>query len=199
MPYVDATVRSRQLVDAARVVMERDGVAKATMRSVAAQAQVPLGTLQYVFSSKEQLFRAVIEDVVVEIGDVLASNLPVGTGLEQSLRGGVTAFWTTLVSGHVALQVMQGELLNYALRTPGQEGLAQLQYQRYVVVLAEWCREAAEAAGEQCALPFDQLARLILAGIDGLTLQYVTDPDDDRALADLGLFVDLVVARAIPA
>ena len=36
MPYVEASVRSRQLVEAARRVLIRDGVGRLTMRAVAA-------------------------------------------------------------------------------------------------------------------------------------------------------------------
>jgi AcrR family transcriptional regulator len=57
MAYVEAALRRRQMVAAARSVLARDGVARATLRAVAAEAGVPLGTMQYAFRSKEQLLR----------------------------------------------------------------------------------------------------------------------------------------------
>ncbi len=196
MVYVEASERARQSIAAARAVMARDGVARTTLRAVAAEAGVPLGTLQYVFPTKEQLLKAVIEDVVDEIALLLAGSLPVDGGLERALRGGVEAFWVTLVADQVPLQLMQGELLNHFLRAPGHADLARWQYERYRSVLADWCERAATAAGETTALPFDQLARVLLAGIDGLTLQYVCEPDDERARADLAVVVDMVIAAA---
>ena len=71
MPYVEASVRRQQMVAAARTALSRDGVARTSLRAVASEAGVPLGTLQYVFPSKEQLLRAVIEDVVEEVATVL--------------------------------------------------------------------------------------------------------------------------------
>lgn len=196
MPYVAASERTRQAVAAARAVMARDGVARTTLRSVAAEAGVPLGTLQYVFPSKDGLVRAVVEDLVEEIASVLTASLPVDGGLATSVRDGVEAFWSTLVTDQVHLQVMQGELLYESLRRPGHEELARWQYERYLAVIADWCDRAAAAAGETTAVPLDRLARVVLAGIDGLILQYVSAPDDARAADDLELLVTMVLAVA---
>src|SRR3954471_14765796 len=160
MVYVEATVRRGQLVAAARAALAREGVARTSLRVVAAEAGVPLGTLQHVFPSKEQLLRAVIEDVVHEIAEVLRGSARLEEGLEHAIRSGLTTFWSRLVSGHTGLQLMQYELTTYALRTAGQEGLARWQYERYVSVAAEWCQQAAALAGEACAVPFAQLARV---------------------------------------
>jgi len=196
MPYVGASERTRQSVSAARAVMARDGVVGTTMRAVAAEAGVPLGTLQYVFPTKEQLLKAVIEDVVDEIAVLLVESLPTEGGLAHAIREGMGAFWSTLVADQVQLQIMQGELLNYSLRKTGQEYLAQWQYDRYRRVLAAWCERAAIAAGETTGVPFDQLARVLLAAIDGLILQYVCEPDDGRATADLAVVIDMVITAA---
>lgn len=196
MPYVDAAERTRLSVAAARTVMARDGVGRTTMRSVAAEAGVPLGTLQYVFPTREGLLVAVIEDVVQEIADVLAASLPTSGGLDRAIRDGITAFWETLVADQVSLQLLQGELLHHSLRQDGLEHLAAWQYERYRSVLADWGRRAAAEAGETTTIPVEQLARVALAALDGLILQYVSEPDEARARADLGIVADMVVAAA---
>ncbi len=196
MVYVEASERSRRSVAAARAVMAREGVAATTLRAVAAEAGVPLGTLQYVFPTKEKLVRAVIEDVVEEIAALLAESLPVEGGLARAIRDGVALFWSTLVTPDVRLQIVQGELLNHSLRKPGWEHLAAWQYERYCSVLAQWCERAAQWAGETTTVPIERLARILLAGIDGMTLQYVCDPDDVRAESDLAFFVETVITAA---
>ena len=148
MPYVEASVRSRQFVAAARRVMSRQGVASTALRAVAAEAEVPLGTLQYVFPSKELLLRAVIEDVIEEIATVLGDTVEINHGLAHAIRQGLTVFWAQLVTDQINLQMMQFELLNYALRQPGLEEMARWQYQRYAEVVARWCETAAVNAGE---------------------------------------------------
>ncbi|MGD9529532.1 TetR/AcrR family transcriptional regulator [Pseudonocardia sp.] len=196
MARIDATTRSRQLVAAARSVMAREGVARTSLRTVAAEGGVPLGTLQYVFPSKELLLRAVIEDVTEEIADVFRAAVRPDGGLEHAIRAGVTGFWSQLVAGRADLQVMQYELTTYALRTPGQENLARWQYARYVDIVAGLCQEAAARAGETCAIPFAQLGRLLVAGVDGLILQHVCGPDPARSRADLDAVVAMLVALA---
>ncbi|GHF00466.1 putative transcriptional regulator, TetR family protein [Amycolatopsis deserti] len=196
MAHVESSVRRAQLIAAARSALARDGVAKTSLRAVAAEAGVPLGTMQYVFRTKEQLLRAVIEDVVHEIAQVLEESAQLEDGLAHAIREGVAGFWSRLVSGHTGLQLMQYELTTYALRAAGQESLARWQYERYGGVVAEWCRQAAGRAGETCAVPFDQLARVIVAGIDGLILQHVCDPDDARSRGDLDVMIETWVSLA---
>jgi AcrR family transcriptional regulator len=199
MPYVEASVRSGQLVAAARRVLIRDGVGRLTMRAVAAEAGVLLGTVTYVFPSKEMLLRAVIEDVTAEIAEVLRSSADTGRGLEHAIREGVQQFWATLVEDQEGLQIIQYELTIYALRTAGLENLARWQYERYARIVAAWCQEAASNAGETCAVPFDTLARVLVASMDGLILQFVCDPDVTRARADLLAVTEMMISLAAPA
>jgi AcrR family transcriptional regulator len=199
MPYVEASVRSRQLVAAARRVLIRDGVGRLTMRAVAAEAGVLLGTVTYVFASKEMLLRAVIEDVTAEIAEVLKSSVDTGRGLEHAIRHGLDRYWATLVEDQEGLQIIQYELTIYALRTAGLESMARWQYDRYARIVAAWCQEAASNAGETCAVPFDTLARVLVAGMDGLILQYVCDPDMTRARGDLQAVTEMVISLARPA
>lgn len=199
MTYVEASVRSRQLVAAAQAVLIRDGVGRLTMRAVAAEAGVLLGTVTYVFPSKEMLLRAVIEDVVAGIAGVLKSSADTGRGLEHAIRDGVRRFWTTLVEDQEGLQIMQYELVIYALRTPGLESMARWQYDRYARIVAAWCQEAASNAGEVCAVPFDTLARVLVAAVDGVILQYVCDPDVTRSREDLQAVIDMLAGLASPA
>lgn len=196
MPYVEASVRREQLIAAARTALAREGVARTSLRAVAAEAGVPLGTMQYVFPSKEKLLQAVIEDVVGEIAELLRGSAELDQGLAHAIRGGLRTFWSRLVTGQRGLQLMQYELTTYALRSGEQEHLARWQYERYCGVVAEWCRTAAHRAGETCPVPFGPLSRVIVAGIDGLILQHVCDPDESRSREDLEAMADMVVALA---
>ena len=196
MAYVKASLRSAQLIEAARQVLARDGVQGTTLRGVASEAGVPLGTLHYVFPSKEQLLRGVIEHVTDEIAQVLEDAAHTDQGLEHAIRAGLDTFWTRLVADERWLQVMQYELVMYALRTPGLEDLARWQIERYCRIVAAWCQEAANHADELCAVPFDALARVVVASVDGVILQYVADPDDARSRRDLASVTDMLVHLA---
>ena len=196
MPYIEASVRREQLVAAARRALTREGVARTSLRVVAAEAGVPLGTLQYVFPSKELLLRAVIEDLVDEVAAVLKAAAELVGGLEHAIRKGLATFWSQLVAEQANLQVIQYELVTYALRTPGMESLARWQYDRYASIVAEWCQEAANKAGETCGVPFARLARVLVAGVDGLVLQHVCDPNPSRSREDLDAVIEMLIGLA---
>jgi AcrR family transcriptional regulator len=198
MPYVKADERRSQVIAAARAVLARDGVAGTTMRSVAAEAQTPLGNLHYVFQTKEQLFRAVLEDFVNQMRSDLVMHSPRGGGLARSLREGLRGTWTRAMRSGAGMHLLQYELTTYALRTPGLTDLARWQYEQYCEAIEGWCRKAADDAGEVCAIGFDALARILVAALDGLILQYVSDPDDNRAGDDLEHVITGAIALADP-
>ena len=198
MAYVKAAVREEQIVAAARRVMSAHGVAGTTLRAVAAEAGIALGTLHYVFRSRDELLRAVIEDLVEEISVALRADLQSGDGLEQTLRAGVTGAWQRLVRQAAGQQIMQYELAMHSLRSKDLGSLAQWQYDRYASIVTEWCEQAATSAGERCAIGYDSLGRLILATLDGLVLQFLVNPDEDRSQRDLHHALDMIVLLADP-
>jgi AcrR family transcriptional regulator len=185
MGYVKADIRRAQVIQAARRVLVSSGVGGLTMRRVASEAGISLGTLHYAFPSKELLLKSVIDDVGDEISTLLHSSINLEGGLEASIRNGIQNFWSALVFDNHDLQLMQYELSIYAIRTPDIHHLAQGQYEKYCSVVAEWCQSAANMAGESCAIGFAELARMIVAGVDGLILQYLSYADVERANADI--------------
>lgn len=185
MAYVKVEVRRVEIVAAARVVLEREGVAGSTLRGVAKEAGIALGTLHHVFPTKELLLQAVIEDVVADIANLLRVSVNADRDLRTTIREAIFTFWRAMVEGGENLQVMQYELTTYALRTAGLEHMARWQYELYCSIVANWCESSARAAGEDRDIDFKRLSRLLVAGMDGLILQYVCDADRKRADRDL--------------
>lgn len=197
MAYLKAAEREAQIIAAAVTVLSNVGVPATTLRAVAAEAGVSLGTVQYIFPTKDQLLRAVITQIIQDVSEALQSQLELDKGVEHALRHGVSSFWDKLVDNHVGLQIMQYELLSYSVRNEAGS-LAQLQYESYTSVVSQFCEQAAHAAGERCAVGFDTLGRIALAQVDGLILQYIAKPDVERARRDLGQALDMVVLYADP-
>ncbi len=198
MAYVKAAEREKQIVAAAIRVLSDVGVSGTTLRAVAAEAETPLGTLHYVFPSRDQLLRAVIATVIDDVLDAVQADLEPDRGVAHAIRHSVRNFWDKLVEGDVGLQIMQYELAMYSARTEDAGSLARLQYDQYTTLVTEFYRRAADAAGERCAVDFDTLGRLSLAMVDGLIIQYVTKPDTVRARGDLDRAVDMIVQFADP-
>ncbi|WGX96729.1 TetR/AcrR family transcriptional regulator [Nocardioides sp. L-11A] len=198
MAYVRAADRQAQVVTAAIRVLESVGVAGTTMRAVAAEAGVPLGTLHYAFPSRDELLRAVIVRVVDDMSGALREALDLERGVEHALRDGIRSFWAMLLDGGGGVQILQYELAMYSARSDAAGGLARLEFARYTDLLTELCAEAAANARERCAVAPDVLGRLVLAVVDGLVLQHLANPDPERSERDLGHALDMLVALAAP-
>lgn len=178
-----ASGRRAQLLQAALQVIAEDGLEVTTTRRIAAKAGLPLGSLHYAFASKEELICAVIDDVGDKIELLLrhslgAIALPTDDP-EQTLRRLLGEFWN-LVEADPAFQIMQYELTLYCLRRPEMRWLAQRQYDRYCAVVAESLDAVTDTA-----LRSGEFARLIVAGVDGIIIQFLVHQDRERAQHDI--------------
>ena len=196
--YVKAAEREAQIVTAAVRVLSTVGVPGTTLRAVAAEAEIPLGTLHYVFPTKDQLLRAVIVAVIDDVLDAVGADTELDRGVAHAIRHGVNSFWDKLVEGAVGLQVMQYELAMYSVRSQESESLTRLQYDRYTALVTDFWAQAAQAADERCAVDFETLGRLALGLVDGLIIQYIANRDPERARRDLDRAVDMLVLYADP-
>ena len=75
-PDAAATIRRKAFVDAARELFFANGYAGTTMSSIASKVGGSKTTLWTYFPSKEELFEAVVDDIVEQYGQALAIELP---------------------------------------------------------------------------------------------------------------------------
>lgn len=68
--------------------------------------------------------------------------------------------------------------------------------------MAEWSQQAANAAGEVCAIPYETLARVLVGSVMGMVMQYLANRDRARSQHDLdaltNLLIGLTVVRPAP-
>lgn len=166
--------RRRDLVEAALRVMARDGVAAASTRAITAEAGMAQSRFHYCFRSKAELLREVVETMV---RNQVTSVLGAGGDVRTALR----AYAQHLVD-HPEQHLLSYELTQYALRTPGLAPLAAQQYQAYLEGAAEVL----------AALGIDDPSgpRLVVALLDGVTLQWLVDRDVEAAVAVLERFAE---------
>ena len=89
-----ATLRRKAFVDAARALFFANGYAGTTMSSIASKVGGSKTTLWTYFPSKEDLFAAVVDDIVAQYGDALAIDLP----LDEPVRDVLRAFGNVLMT-----------------------------------------------------------------------------------------------------
>lgn len=93
-----AAARRKAFVDAARVLFFANGYAGTTMSSIACKVGGSKTTLWTYFPSKEDLFAAVVDDIIENYGTVLKLPLPVDEDVMSVLRRFANAMVNTLMS-----------------------------------------------------------------------------------------------------
>lgn len=189
-----AEERQQQLIEAAVRVLSRDGLAATTTRKIAAEAGVNISTLHYYFGSKDDLLVAVIEAVIDGITGTL-QDIQTDRGLRIAMETSISAFWAHVMATP-ELQIMQYELVMYAVRDPQIAWLAKKQYEGYCEVAESVVRKTCEDSQVTIALASQELARFMVAGLDGLILQYLADRDPARAERNLKTLIDAIVGLA---
>lgn len=186
------------LVDAAVRVVEREGVAAATTRRIAAEAGLPLGAVHYWFRDKRALLAAVVAALLDQVREqAVAPSGPRAQDAQDAQDGGLVALHRRLAALPAERQLALFEVTTHALRDPALHHLAREQYAAYREValeaVASWAGDGADALpGGRTAL-----ATLLVACLDGLTLAALADGPErgDDGAVDLLLHL---LRRALP-
>ncbi|WP_405623201.1 TetR/AcrR family transcriptional regulator [Streptomyces sp. NBC_00076] len=190
MARMPSAQRRRQLTEAAIRAMTRDGVARTTTRSIAAEAEVSLSVFHYCFDSKQALIESVITTLTEHSVTVVKEAIRPRATLEETVRAGFQAYWDH-VRAHPDEHMLTYELTQYALRQPGFEHLARRQYELYGDAYAELIDELGRSMDFRLGVEVSVLARYLAAMTDGLTLNYLV-LGDDAAWTDI---LDTVTAH----
>ncbi|NEC28442.1 TetR family transcriptional regulator [Streptomyces sp. SID8111] len=171
--------RRQRIIDAAIRVVGRRGIAGLTHRSVAAEADVPLGSTTYHFKTLDELLVAALRQANEGFAKVVAAH----HGLRDphtDLASELAAVMGEWLAGERTGVELEYELYLAALRRPALRPVA-----------AEWC----EGVAAQLAHRTDPVtARAVVALLDGICLQVLltgTPYDED--------FARDVLARVLPA
>ncbi|MEV0225595.1 TetR/AcrR family transcriptional regulator [Streptomyces sp. NPDC050704] len=177
MARMPSAERRRQLTEAAIRAMTRDGVAKTTTRSIAAEAGVSLSVFHYCFDSKQALVESVITTITDHYVTVVKDAIRPRPTLRETVRAGFQAYWDH-VSAHPGEHLLTYELTQYALHQPGFEHLARRQYELYSETYGELIDQLRHSMDFELRVPVPVLARYLAAMTDGLTLNFLVLGDD---------------------
>ncbi|CAN5193664.1 hypothetical protein BH11ACT5_BH11ACT5_10640 [soil metagenome] len=197
MPRIPSSDRRALLVQAAIRVIAKHGVAGATTRAIVGEAGMSLASFHYAFRSHSEMMREVVAYVVgAEVASAFAT-LRLGSSIRQVVREGLQSYLDYVIADPGHEQVMQ-ELVHYALRTPGLEGLAAEQYEAYHSGVTSVLLEGAAVSGVEWTVPVDDVARLVVTITDGVTLAWLANRDAAAAERVLDFAADSLAALATP-
>jgi AcrR family transcriptional regulator len=198
--------RRTQLIEAAIVLAERNGVSAVTTRDVAREAGVSLGVVHYCFDSKDVMMTEVVKALSIQLRDsadeAATLEAPGATGpgaLRDLVRLALAAMWHDVESTRDR-QLLTYETTTYALREgaqdPGKIRIARDQYAFNDATLADLLEKIRDVTGTQWRIPLPSLSRLMLSLIDGLVLRWLVDEDNAAAHDQLDHVADLVAGLA---
>ena len=188
MARMSAAERREILIDAAIVVMSREGVPHTTTRAIVAEADMQIGVFHYCFRSKEELILEVMKEISHRSSVAVESAISGASDPAEIIKSAVDAYWHHIENNPLE-HLLSYELTSYALRQPGNEAAAVAQYDYYFSVMAELLGKAAEVSGFEWSTPVDVLAPTVLAMIEGVTFQWLVCKDADKARAVLDQLV----------
>ncbi|WP_370618194.1 TetR/AcrR family transcriptional regulator [Mumia sp. Pv 4-285] len=178
---VSSEKRREQLIEAALVVAKREGVGGVSTRTVAAEAGATPGIVHYVFSSMEELLRAMIsrmaEDYVVSVSELPP---PEEADVTTLLEASFNHMWSD-VEGDPEGHLLTFEVAAHALRNAGFDDLARWQYDTYRAVAARALEQVAEVCRIEWAVPVELLSRMVVVINDGVVLAWLVDRDAAKA------------------
>jgi AcrR family transcriptional regulator len=195
MAHVSAAERRPQLIKAAIDLMTREGVTAGSTRAIAAELGVAQATVHYTFGTKEDLYRAVMDQLFEELIAQVEHAAPEGAGFEETIAALAGALWHTVLEPAANNQLLT-ELTMFALRTPRLSEALQGLYRQVIEVTAQRLTETAERTGYGLAQPAETVARFFISGFDGLTLQHLCLADETAERVCLQALVSATVALA---
>jgi AcrR family transcriptional regulator len=198
MPRTSAAERRSALVQAALRVIARDGVAAATTRAIVAEAGMSLASFHYAFRSRDELIAKLIQFVVQDEAVAAYASMTPGLDLPSAIRAGLRAFLGA-VAGDPSREQAMLELVQYALRTPGLQDAARLQYASYYRAAIAVLTTVAEQTGHTWTRPIDEMARILITITDGLTMAWLVDRDTAAADRVIDFAAQALAALAAPA
>ncbi|WP_369180657.1 TetR/AcrR family transcriptional regulator [Streptomyces mutabilis] len=169
MPRRHDPERRQRIIDAAIRVVGRQGIAGLSHRTVAAEADVPLGSTTYHFATLDELLVAALRQANEGFAKVVAGH-PVPADPDADLAGELARVLGEWLGGDRTGVELEYELYLAALRRPALRPVA-----------AEW----AEGVGALLAARTDPVtARALVAVLDGICLQVLlTDSVYDEGYA----------------
>lgn len=189
--------RREQLVEAALAVASRDGIEAATVRAVAAEAGVSLGVVHYCFQDKDELLRAMAHAITARNAVQGLDQIPPGLPVTTVLESAIGALWAS-ISGTRGSQLLSYELTTSSLRHPELNQVAIEQYRGQWTTAQHVLEVVGRAANVRWTVPPEDLARVVVAVVDGYSLAWLVDGNADAALVGLQGFGTYLASLTVP-
>jgi AcrR family transcriptional regulator len=166
----DATSREQLLTAAARV-FARAGYHGASMSEIAAEAGFSKGALYWSFASKEELFFALLDELDEQLRTLIAASA------SQERTGELSRGISAVLTDAREVVLLFHEYSALAVRDPKVAARYAQRNARLREEIVTAVRRRHETIGVPLAIPAEDLATALIALVDGLSIQQLTEPD----------------------
>jgi len=161
-----------KIIDAARRLMADKGVKQTTLADIAREAGISRGTLFYYYASKNDLIYDILEKHLSDLTDAIFASLSRRrntTDLASALQNALTGLIMDEASGRMNLYLLQEVIIE---NSDLKDRFA-VKYQTWRELISG---QAARVFGITDSRQLSALGALLLAMIDGLTIQFLLAP-----------------------
>jgi AcrR family transcriptional regulator len=188
--------RADEIVEAAFRCLARDGYAATSMQRIADEAGLSKRMLHYYFDTRERLF----EEVVRRVGDrLLAGVADAVASLDQPadiVSAGFERLWQA-VTNDPELHAVYFGLVAESVTDPDLRRTVEYVKDGYRDLIGQLIRRVRER-GIELRLAEDSLTVLIIAGVQGLTLEFLERGETPALNAAIDDFKGWLVWVAVP-
>ena len=171
--------RKTEIIDAVLRVIGRDGILDVSMRAVAAEASVPLGTVTYYFSNKEELIEAAfLRHTQRETARIVAAITHLSALAPADLARGLADFVIQGLTEHREQLVAEYQFLNASVRRDSLQRASAAWLQSLSAHLEERLTAFSSSSPKTDA----RLILAVLAGLEVDNLSVPLGPADERAI-----------------
>ena len=169
----DKTSNRTRIIDAAGKLMADKGVKLTTLADIAREAGISRGTLFYYYASKNDLIYDILEKHLSDLTDAIFASLPRRRSSTADLASVLQSALTGLIqdenSGRINLYLLQEAIID---NSDLKDRFA-VKYQTWRELIAG---QIARVFGISDSRRLQALGTLLLAMIDGLTIQFLLAP-----------------------
>ena len=193
--FVDAVIRRQEIVDAVFRIIATDGLERASLREVADEAQLAVGSVRHYFASSDELlthaFAVVVDRIVGRLTDAdsLLDDAPAASGEQHAAVLALLGEFLPLDEQRAVDACVWMAFKNAARTRPFLAAEADRSHRAVAAVVGGLILGLAEAEGADAdhAAGLDQQvlvteAELLLAVLDGLTMHALLQPEWMTAL-----------------
>ncbi len=164
-----------QLLAAASRVFARRGYHGASINEIATEAGFSKGALYWNFASKEDLFFALLDELDEHLRALItaAATAPV----DRDISGELSRKLSAVLEDARDVVLLFHEYSALAVRDPKVAARYASRNARLREELARSMQARHDAAGLPLAIPAEHIATAVIALVDGLSIQQLTEPD----------------------